>query len=209
MKITVRNLDNKKVKDLDLSAEVFDYPYKEHLIHLVVQDYQASRRRGTHKTKTKGEVSGTGSKPYRQKGTGRSRAGYIRSPLRRSGGVAHGPQPRSHALKVTPREKRNALKSALSQKLLAEEIVVLDSLALESHKTGELARRLDGLGVTGKALLVDLNMLGNDNLRMAASNNPLLKTVDALAVNVFDVVDRPRILVTEPALERLTEVLSK
>jgi len=209
MKITVRNLDNKKVKDLDLSAEVFGYPYKEHLIHLVVQDYLAARRRGTHKTKTKGEVSGTGAKPYRQKGTGRARAGYIRSPLRRSGGIAHGPQPRSHALKVTAGEKRNALKSALSRKLESEEILVLDSLTLDTHKTGELAQRLDGLGVKGKALLVDVDMLANENLQRAAGNNPRLKTVDALAVSVFDVVDRPRILLTEPALQRLTEVLSK
>jgi large subunit ribosomal protein L4 len=207
MKITVKNLDNKKVKDLDLAAEVFEYPYNEHLIHTAVRAILAAQRSGTHKTKGKGEVAGTGSKPYRQKGTGRARAGYIRSPLRRKGGTVHGPQPRDHSKKVTARDKRNALKSALSRKAADQEILVIDSLELGSHKTGELARRLDGLGITGKALLVDSG--GNDELALAARNNPRLKTVDALGVNVVDVVDRPHVLLSEQALERLTEVLSR
>jgi large subunit ribosomal protein L4 len=115
--------------------------------------------------------------------------------------------PRSHAKDLSAREKRNALRSALSRKLAEEAIVVLDSLELDSHRTQELRRQLSGLGVEGKALLVD--RFDNDKLRLAARNNPQLKTVDALAVNVYDVVDRGFVVVTEGALQRLVEVLDK
>jgi large subunit ribosomal protein L4 len=207
MKIAVKNLENKKVREIELPDEVFGYPYKEHLIHSAVLSYLAANRSGTHKTKTRKEVSGSGRKPWRQKGTGRARIGSIRSPLWRGGGTVHGPQNRSHADKLSPREKRNALKSALSRKLKDEEILVVDRLEIDTHKTKDLAGKLAGLGVSGRALLVDLH--GNDNLTVAARNNPLVKTVDALAVNVYDVVDRAHIVVSEEALNRIVEVLSK
>jgi len=207
MKIAVKNLENKKVREIELPDEVFGYPYKEHLIHSAVLSYLAAHRRGTHKTKTRKEVAGSGRKLWRQKGTGRARVGGIRSPLWRGGGTVHGPQPRSHADKLSPREKRNALKSALSRKLKDEEILVVDRLEIDSYKTKDLAGKLAGLGVSGRALLVDLH--GNDNLTVAARNNPLVKTVDALAVNVYDVVDRTHIVVSEEALNRMVEVLSK
>jgi large subunit ribosomal protein L4 len=186
---------------------VFGYPYKEHLVHTAVQAHLAGLRAGTHKTKVRSEVAGAGKKLWRQKGTGRARIGSIRSPLWRKGGTVHGPVPRSHAKDLSAREKRNALRSALSRKLAEEAIVVLDSLELDSHRTQELRRQLSGLGVEGKALLVD--RFDNDKLRLAARNNPQLKTVDALAVNVYDVVDRGFVVVTEGALQRLVEVLDK
>ena len=204
MKITVKNLANEDVKEIELPPEVFEYPYKEHLIHTAVRACRAAWRRGTHKTKTRSEVVGSGRKLWRQKGTGRARVGDSRSPLRRKGGVAHGPQPRSHALKLSVREKKNALRSALSRKLADDGVLVVDSLDLESHKTAELAASLGKLGVEGKALLVD--RFDNDNLSLAARNNPKLKTVDALAVNVYDVVDR-QVVFSEEALGRLLEVL--
>lgn len=207
MKVAVKNMQNKKVRDIDLPDEVFGYPYKEHLIHSAVLSYLAARRSGTHKTKTRREVAGSGRKLWRQKGTGRARIGGIRSPLWRGGGTVHGPQPRSHADKLSPREKRNALKSALSRKLKDAEILVVDALEMDSHKTKDLAGKLEGLGVSGRTLLVDTH--GNENLIMAARNNPSLKTVDALAVNVYDVVDRAHIVVSEEALNRMVEVLSK
>ncbi len=207
MKVAVKSLDNKKVRDIELPDEVFGYPYKEHLIHSAVLSYLAARRSGTHKTKTRKEVAGSGRKLWRQKGTGRARIGGIRSPLWRGGGTVHGPQPRSHADKLTPREKRNALKSALSRKLKDAEILVVDRLEMDTHKTKELAGKLAGLGVSGRALLVDTH--GNENLTIAARNNPKVKTVDALAVNVYDVVDRSHIVVSEDALNRIVEVLSK
>jgi len=207
MKVAVKSLDNKKVRDIELPDEVFGYPYKEHLIHSAVLSYLAARRSGTHKTKTRKEVAGSGRKLWRQKGTGRARIGGIRSPLWRGGGTVHGPQPRSHADKLTPREKRNALKSALSRKLKDAEILVVDRLEMDTHKTKELAGKLASLGVSGRALLVDTH--GNENLMIAARNNPKVKTVDALAVNVYDVVDRSHIVVSEDALNRIVEVLSK
>jgi large subunit ribosomal protein L4 len=207
MKVAVKNLKNKKVREIELPDEVFGYPYKEHLIHSAVLSYRAAQRSGSHKTKTRKEVAGSGRKLWRQKGTGRARIGGIRSPLWRGGGTVHGPQVRSHADKLSPREKRNALKSALSRKLKDEEILVVDALEMDSHKTKELAGKLEGLGVSGRALLVDSQ--GNENLALAARNNPRVKTVDALAVNVYDVVDRAHIVVSEDALNRMVEVLSK
>lgn len=207
MKVAVKSLDNKKVRDIELPDEVFGYPYKEHLIHSAVLSYLAARRSGSHKTKTRKEVAGSGRKLWRQKGTGRARIGGIRSPLWRGGGTVHGPQPRSHADKLTPREKRNALKSALSRKLKDAEILVVDRLEIDTHKTKELAGKLEVLGVSGRALLVDTH--GNENLTIAARNNPKVKTVDALAVNVYDVVDRSHIVVSEDALNSIVEVLSK
>ncbi|MCB1055209.1 MAG: 50S ribosomal protein L4 [Acidobacteria bacterium] len=207
MKIPVKNLKNEEVKQLELPEAVFSYPYKEHLIHLAVQAVLAAQRAGTHKTKTRDEVSGSGRKLWRQKGTGRARMGSIRSPIWRKGGTVHGPKPRNYDKGMSPREKRNALKSALSKKVLDEGLVVIDSLSLESHKTAALANALAGLGVGEKALLVD--HYDNYNLLLAARNNPRLKTVDALAVNVYDVVDRAHVVVSESALEKLVEVLSR
>ncbi len=207
MKIAVRNLNNRKVKEIDLPEAVFGCPYREHLIHAAVKACLGAWRRGTHKTKTRAEVAGSGRKPWRQKGTGRARAGSIRSPIWQGGGVAHGPQPRSYRKGLSAREKRGALRSVLSQKLKEEGLVVLDSFELDSHKTAELAGRLQKLGITGKVLLVDRH--DNENLMLAGRNLPGAKMVDALAVNVYDVVDRAHLVISEDALGRITEVLSK
>jgi large subunit ribosomal protein L4 len=207
MKIAVKNFDNQQVREIEVPDEVFGYPYKEHLIHEAVQAYLAALRRGTHKTKTRAEVSGSGKKLWRQKGTGRARTGDIRNPKWRKGGTVHGPVPRSYEKDLSRREKRNALKSALSKKLEEQRIVVLESLELPSHKTRELVKRLGGLGVDGKALLVDTR--DNGKLALASRNERSLKAVDALAVNVYDVVDRGYLIVSESALNRLVEVLAK
>jgi large subunit ribosomal protein L4 len=207
MKISVKNFDNKPVRDIELPEAVFGYPFNEHLIHEAVQAYLAGLRRGTHKVKHRGEVSGSGKKLWRQKGTGRARTGDIRNPKWRKGGIVHGPVPRSYEKGLSVREKKNALKSALSRKAADNQIVVLETLDLTNHKTRELLARLGGLGIDGKALLVD--SVENHNLTLAARNEPKLKTVDALAVNVYDVVDRSVIVVSEGALNRLVEVLAK
>jgi large subunit ribosomal protein L4 len=207
MKIAVKNFDNQQVREIELPEEIFGYPYKEHLIHEAVQAYLAAQRRGTHKVKTRSEVSGSGRKLWRQKGTGRARTGDIRNPKWRKGGTVHGPVPRSYEKDLSRREKKNALKSVLSRKLAEETIVVLEGLELASHRTRELRQRLSGLGIAGKALLVD--SLENRNLALAARNVPALKTVDALAVNVYDVVDRRYLVLSEDALARLVEVLAK
>jgi large subunit ribosomal protein L4 len=207
MKIAVKNLSNQQVREIEVPDAVFAYPYKEHLIHEAVRAYQAGLRAGTHKTKDRSEVSGSGKKLWRQKGTGRARTGDIRNPKWRGGGTVHGPVPRSHAKDLSVREKKNALKSALSQKAAESRILVIDTLELDSHRTRELLKRLGGLGIDGKALIVD--SFDNQNLTRAARNERALKTVDALAVNVYDVVDRGYLVVSESALNRLVEVLAK
>jgi large subunit ribosomal protein L4 len=207
MKIAVKNFDNKQLREIDLPDTVFAYPFNEHLIHEAVLAYLAGRRRGTHKVKTRAEVSGSGKKLWRQKGTGRARTGDIRNPKWRGGGTVHGPVPRSHDKDLSVREKKNALKSALSQKVSDGQIVVLESFDLSSHRTRELIQRLSGLGIAGKILLVD--SFDNQNLTLAARNEKKLKTVDALGVNVYDVVDRGFLVLSEGALNRLVEVLAK
>lgn len=207
MKIAVRNFDNKTIREVDLPDAFAEYPYKEHLIHTVIQAYLASHRAGTHKTKVRSEVSGAGRKPWKQKGTGRARIGSIRSPLWRHGGTVHGPVPRDYANGVSTREKRNALRSALSRKLRDKEIVVVESLSLLTHKTSDLGKILAALGVEGKALIVDQH--DNENLVLAARNNPVVKTIDALGLNVYDVVDRRWMLVSESALERMIGVFGR
>ena len=207
MKIAVKNFENKQVREIEVPDTVFAYPYKEHLIHEAVQAYLSGRRAGTHKVKTRAEVSGSGKKLWRQKGTGRARTGDIRNPKWRHGGTVHGPVPHGYEKHLSVREKKNALKSALSRKVAEEKILVIESLDLADHRTRELVKRLGGLGIDGKALLVD--SLENQNLALASRNVPSLKTVDALAVNVYDVVDRPFLVLSEGALNRLVEVLAK
>ncbi len=207
MKTWVKNFANEQVREVELPDSVFSYPYNEHLIHEAVQAVLAARRRGTHKTKTRDEVSGSGRKLWRQKGTGRARTGDIRNPKWRKGGTVHGPVPRSYEKDLSVREKKNALKSALSRKLAEDRILVLDSLELDGHKTKDLVRSLSGLGIDGKALVVDSR--DNQNLQLAARNNRALKTVDALGVNVYDVVARGYLVLSADALGRLVEVLDK
>jgi large subunit ribosomal protein L4 len=205
--VDVVNLLNEKVGEVELNDAVFGVEVNEALLYEAVRHHLAGKRSGTAKTKRRWEVSGSGKKLWRQKGTGRARTGDLRNPKWRKGGTVHGPQPRSYATGLSAREKRNALKSALSRKLALGEVVVLDSLELGSHKTAELAGRLAGLGVAGKALLVDSR--DNVNLERASRNHPALKAVDALAVSVDEVVGRPHLVVSEGALGRLVEVLSR
>ncbi|MCB1008021.1 MAG: 50S ribosomal protein L4 [Acidobacteria bacterium] len=205
MKIAVRNFDNQEIRQVELPESIFGYPYKQHLIHTAVQAYLAGTRAGTHSTKVRSEVAGSGRKLWKQKGTGRARMGSARSPLWRKGGTVHGPRPRDYAKSLTVGEKKSALKSALAEKLREERIIVLDSLAVPTEKTKDLAGVLAALGASGKVLIVDRQ--DNENLVLASRNNPRTKTVDVLGVNVYDVVDRGYLVMSEQALGRLVEVL--
>jgi large subunit ribosomal protein L4 len=203
--IDVKDFNNKTVGSVDLPESIFGYPYKEHLIHEAVRNYLAGLRQGTHKTKTRSEVSGSGKKPFRQKGTGRARQGGSRPPIHRHGGTVFGPQPRDYSYKMNAKEKKNALKSALSQRVKEGKLVLVSDLAVDEAKTKSLAAKVLNLGVEGKALLVDT--IENTNLVLASRNNPKLRLVDALGVNVYDVVNSRYIVLSQAALERLTEVL--
>ena len=203
--IDVKDWNNKKVGSFELSEEIFGYPYKEHLIHEAVRNYLASLRQGTHKVKNRSEVSGSGKKPFRQKGTGRARQGGNRPPIHRHGGTVFGPTPRDYSYKMNAQEKKAALKSALSQRVKEGKLVLLSDLNVEEAKTNAVARKFAGIGVEGKALLVD--SFENTNLALAARNNPKLQLVDPLHVNVYDVVNARYIVLSQDALQRLTEAL--
>ena len=203
--IDVKDWNNKKVGSVELSDEIFGYPYKEHLIHEAVRNYLASLRQGTHKVKNRSEVSGSGKKPYRQKGTGRARQGGNRPPIHRHGGTVFGPTPRDYSYKMNAQEKKAALKSALSQRVKEGKLVLLANLSVDEPKSKALAEKVKNIGVDAKALLVD--SFENTNLALAARNNPKLQLVDALHVNVYDVVNSRYIVLSQDALQRLTEAL--
>ena len=205
MKIAVKNFDNQQVREIELPDEVFGYPYKEHLIHEAVRNYLAGLRQGTHKTKTRSEVSGSGKKPFRQKGTGRARQGGARPPIHRHGGTVFGPVPRDYSYKMNAKEKKNALKSALSQRVKEGNFVLLSDLSIDEPKTKSFAEKVAKIGVEGKALIVDT--FENTNAVLAARNNPKLQFVDASNVNVYDVVNSRYVVLSQAALERLREVL--
>jgi large subunit ribosomal protein L4 len=203
--VPVWNWKKERVGEVDLPSGVFDYPYRRHLVWQVVKAYLAGLRAGTHKTKTRSEVSGSGKKPFKQKGTGRARQGGGRPPIHRHGGTSHGPVPRSYAEKISVGEKKNALKAALSQRVREERLVVVESLDMDTRKTKDLKSAIGGLGVAGKALLVDSRE--NENLSFASRNVGDWKLVDALAVNVYDVMSHGTVVVSQDALSRVVATL--
>ncbi len=207
MKIEVKNWDNEVTGKIELPDAIFAREVNQHLVWEVVRAYLASRRRGTHKTKERSEVKGTRTKPWKQKHTGRARAGSRQSPLWRSGGTVFGPRPRSYAQKVNKKARRAALSGVLSQRVAEGRLLVLNTLELDAPKTKDFLARLDGLGVKGeKVLLVD--GLENFNLHLASRNRPELKMIDAGSLNAYEVLNHRWIVTTEPALRSLAEVLS-
>lgn len=207
MKIDVKNWKNEVVGSVELPEDVFASEANDHLVWEVVRAYLASRRRGTHHAKDRSEVTGTRTKPWKQKHTGRARAGSRQSPLWRTGGTVHGPKPRSYAQKVNKKARRVALKGVLSQRVAEGRLVVLESMQLPEPKTKEFMKHLDALGISGeKVLLVD--GLENLNLHLASRNRPELTMLDATSLNVYEVLNHRWIVATEPAVRSLAEVLS-
>ena len=205
--IQVRNWTNKKVGTLELDPAVFEYPFKEHLVWEAVQAYQAAGRSGTHKTKNRVNVSGGTGKPWRQKGTGRARVGDNRSPLWRHGGTVHGPQPRDYSWNFPRKMRLNALRSVLAQKHRDGKLICLADLAVKESKTQALEKAIAGkLKLAAKTLLVPLEE--EKNLEMAARNNPRLSVVRALGLSVVDILDCDTLVISEPAIKRLCEVLA-
>ena len=204
--IDIKDWNNKNVGSVELPDDIFAYPYKEHLIHEAVRNYLAGLRQGTHKTKTRSEVAGSGKKPFKQKGTGRARQGGGRPPIHRHGGTVFGPQPRDYSYKMNTKEKKAALKSALSQRVKEGKFVVVSDMSVDEAKTKSFAQKVAGIGVEGKALLIDT--AENTNALLASRNNPKLQFVDALHVNVYDVVNSRYVVLSQAALDRLTEALS-
>jgi len=198
LKVQVLDQKRKKVDELSVPKEIFGYPYKEHLLYEAVVNYRANQRRGTASTKTRGEVSGSGRKPWRQKGTGRARAGSIRSPLWKKGGTTFGPKPRDYSYSLPKSSKRNALKSALSKKLADKQIFVLEALDIKEPKTKEGVKLLEALKLDS-ALVVDQHQ--NKNLFLSLRNIPRVKAVDYSQVNVYDVLNYKWLVFSQKAFK--------
>jgi len=200
----VRNLKNRKVGEVELLEAVFAAPVNPNLLYEAVRHYQACQRKGTASTKTRGEVRGGGRKPWRQKGTGRARAGSIRSPLWKGGGVAFGPKPRDYSYRLPKKMIKGALKSALSQKFKAGKVLVVDELKLEQPKTKELVQVIEKLGLESSVLIVD--SLENRNLKLSASNIPQVKVTESRRLNVYDIMRYDTLLLSKQAVEEFREV---
>ena len=205
--VDIKNLNNEVVGKLDLADAVFGGPINEGLMHLAVKQYLASRRSGTHKTKTRAEVQGSGKKPWRQKGTGRARVGEIRNPLWRKGGTVFGPQPRDYEYHLPKKMFRAALKSALAFKLKQNQLNVIDAFSLENHKTKPFAQTLAKLGFDRKVLLVDNKQ--NVNLTLAARNIDEVQLLGNLQVTPYHLLNAKHVVFSKAAIQALQEVLAK
>ena len=205
MTLDVVDLRNERIGSLDLSDEVFGGRVNTDVIWEAVVHQGACEHRGTHATKTRGRVSGTGKKPWRQKGTGRARVGEARNPLWRGGGTVFGPQPRSYAYRLPKKVIRGALRAALTQKFRDVEVVVVDQLAVEEPRTRQAAELLQRLGVTGKTLFVDVKP--DSNLSLAVRNISGVRMSSTRQLGARDVVDTGRVVMTRAAIERLEQVL--
>lgn len=204
--ITLFKQDGSQAGEVTLNDEIFAIEPNENAIYDVVIMQQASLRQGTHKVKGRSEVSGGGRKPWRQKGTGRARQGSIRSPQWVGGGRAFGPTPRSYAYKLPRKVRRLALSSALSNKVAENNFIVVDELAFETPKTKLFQEVLNNLQVENKVLVV-INK-DNDNAQLSARNLPNVKVVDENNVNVFDLVNSEKVIITKAALSNVEEVLA-
>jgi large subunit ribosomal protein L4 len=208
--LKVRNLKNKEVGEVELSDAVFGVELNESLIHGAVRNYLANKRQGTSATKTRGDVSGGGKKPWKQKGTGRARVASNRSPLWRGGGRVHGPQPRDWSYKMPKKMRRGALRSALSERLREGNIVIIDEFTMDDSKTRSFVNVLSTLGFAGakkptKVLIVD--SLDNLNLILSSRNVQKTKVTNGYGLNIYDLIYHEKLLISKAALEELNHLL--
>ena len=205
LKVKVYNQEGSEVKDLELNEAVFGIePNKQALFDMVLLQ-RASLRQGTHKVKNRTEVSGGGKKPWRQKGTGRARQGSIRAPQWRGGGVVFGPTPRSYKFKLNRKVRRLALKSALSTKIIDNEFMALEAIKFDAPKTKEMVKVLANLDAPTKTLIVVDEI--DENVARSANNIPGVKLLDARRVNVYDILNSDKLIMTEAAIKSVEEVL--
>ena len=203
-KIDVYDINGKKVNEVELKEEIFGIEPNEAVVHSVLVNFLANQRQGTQSTKTRSEVAGGGRKPWRQKGTGRARQGSIRAPQWIKGGIALGPKPRSYKYTVNKQEKRLAIKSVLSSKVLENELVVVDELPLKEIKTKEMVKVLSNLKVDGKALVMLPEK--NEKVQKSARNIEGVKTTLVGTINVYDLLKYNKLVVTLDTIKKLEEV---
>lgn len=209
--VKVRNTKNKEVGEVKLSDAVFGAELNESLIHSAVRNYLANARQGTAKAKTRGNVRGGGRKPWKQKGTGRARVASIRSPLWRGGGRVHGPLPKDWSYNLPKKMRRGAIRSALSERLREDNIMVVDEISLDDRKTKGFVALMDSLGLAEKGkqtktLIVD--SLSNENLILSSRNVQKTKVVNSFGVNVYDLIYHEKIVFSKAAIEELNELLA-
>ena len=201
--VSVYNMEGNEVGSMELNDAVFGVEVNEHLVHMAVVQQLANNRQGTQKAKPRSEVSGGGRKPWRQKGTGHARQGSTRAPQWTGGGVVFAPVPRDYSFKINKKEKRAALKSALTSRVEAQKFVVLDELKLDAIKTKDFVKVLNNLNVS-KALVV----MGDKDVvvEKSAANVPGVKTTQATLLNVYDVLKYDTVITTKAAVEKIEEV---
>ena len=202
-KVSVYNMEGKEVGNMDLNDAVFGVEINEHLVHMAVVQQLANNRQGTQKAKTRSEVSGGGRKPWRQKGTGHARQGSTRSPQWTGGGVVFAPVPRDYSFKINKKEKRAALKSALTSRVLDNKLIVVDELKFDEIKTKKFQAVMDNLKVK-KALVVIAD--NDEKITMSARNIPTVKTALVNSINVYDILKGDTLVLTKDAVAKIEEV---
>ena len=202
-KVSVYNMEGKEVGTMDLNDSIFAVEINEHLVHMAVVQQLANNRQGTQKAKTRSEVSGGGRKPWRQKGTGHARQGSTRSPQWTGGGVVFAPTPRDYSFKLNKKEKRAALKSALTSVVNENKFIVVDELKLDAIKTKDFAKVLTNLNVEKALVVLDSN---DKNVVMSAKNIPTVKTALTNTINVYDILKYNTVDVTKAAVDQIQEV---
>ena len=203
-KIDVYNIKGEKVKQVALNDEIFGIEPNEELVHAAVVNYLANQRQGTQNTKTRAEVRGGGKKPWRQKGTGRARQGSIRAPQWIKGGIALGPKPRSYKYTINKKERRLAIKSVLSSKVLENQLTVLDNLSFDEIKTKNMVSTLENLKIEGKTLIMLPER--NENVQKSARNIEGVKTTLVNTINVYDLLKYNKLVITLDTVKKLEEV---
>ena len=202
-KVSVYNMEGKEVGTMDLNDSIFAVEINEHLVHMAVVQQLANNRQGTQKAKTRSEVSGGGRKPWRQKGTGHARQGSTRSPQWTGGGVVFAPTPRDYSFKLNKKEKRAALKSALTTVVNENKFIVVDEFKLDAIKTKDFAKVLTNLNVEKALVVLDSN---DKNVVMSAKNIPTVKTALTNTINVYDILKYNTVVVTKAAVDQIQEV---
>lgn len=202
-KVSVYNMDGKEVGQMDLSDGIFGVEVNEHLVHMAVVAQLANKRQGTQKAKTRSEVRGGGRKPWRQKGTGHARQGSIRAPQWTGGGVVFAPTPRDYSIRLNKKEKRAALKSALTSRVNEEKFIVLEDLTMNEIKTKDFAKVLANLNLDGALVVLGES---NENVVRSARNIPKVKTAYTNTINVYDILKYNTVLVTKDAVAKIEEV---
>ncbi|MBQ7950374.1 MAG: 50S ribosomal protein L4 [Clostridia bacterium] len=203
-KVALYNIEGKEIGEIELKDEIFAVEVSSAALHMTVKNYLANQRQGTQSTKTRTEVSGGGAKPWKQKGTGRARQGSIRAPQWKGGGVALGPKPRDYSYTLNKKTRRLALKSALSSKVLENNIVVVDKLAMDEIKTKSFVKILENLKVDTKAFVV--TGAKETNLVASAKNVPGVKTAVVDTINTYDVLNHTKLVIEASAVTKLEEV---